>query len=215
MGQRPTPGETTLQEIEAFLYHMEKYKPGSTVMITGGEPTMSPNLGRVAREIGARGFKSFLLTNGFKLVEPAWFDYIILDDHGINKSEIENWKRGLRDTDVWWKVRNKTMHIDTLNAKYLNITKGARCSSWLDPLTLWRDVVYPCCLMMCVEWWHYTDEITKALRASGWTVENPSLVSTIKNWRETLPSEFYRFCSLKCWRDSEKVIWVPIGAERV
>lgn len=206
----PKPAETKLTDITKFLEHMKTFKPGSTVMVTGGEPTMSPHLGAVAKMIRDNGFKSAMLTNCYKLIPLKWFDYIILDYHGVNKGEFELWKAALKESRRWWDMSPKHMHQDIPYAMKDNITKGARCSNWLTNYTLWQDVVYPCCNMMCVEWWHDTEEATMVLREAGWTVDNPNLVETIKNWRGTLPAEVYRLCMLKCWKDSTRAKWVKI-----
>jgi len=60
---------------------------------------------------------------------------------------------------------------------------------------------------MCVEWWHDTFEVTMSLIDSGWVVDNPNLVDYINDWRETLPSEVYRLCSIGCWKDANKASW--------
>ena len=64
LGMNPEPAETTLADIAKFLEHMKSFKPGSTIMVTGGEPTMSPDLESVTTMIRDNGFKSAMLTNG-------------------------------------------------------------------------------------------------------------------------------------------------------
>lgn len=211
LGMNPKPDETSIEDIELFLIQMNNLLPGSTVMITGGEPTMSPQLEQVTQLIRENGFKSAMLTNCFKFVPLDWFDFIILDYHGINEGEFELWREALTNSGRWWDLRMKHMHQDIPYAMENNITKGARCLNWLTNYTLWKDIIYPCCNMMCVEWWNETDEATLALREAGWTVHNPDLVETIKNWRETLPAEVYRLCTLKCWKHSSRSKWVDIA----
>jgi hypothetical protein len=211
----PPPDETTVEEIIVFLQKMVYYAPGSTVMLTGGEPTAYDHgkLKEICDEIHLHGFKVALLTNGYKLIPVDWVDYIILDKHGeANEGSIKHWEDHLkahgRDIDY----RDKYYHMDIPYSIEGNITKGARCNNWIQTLTLWRDVVYPCCNIMCAAWWagDYGDILDPALRKNGWTITNPELANTIRNWRDTLPAEAYRTCTLQCWRDAPRTKWVKI-----
>lgn len=215
LGMDPPRDETTLEEIIAFLQKMVYHDPGSTVMLTGGEPTAIDHgkLKEICDEIHDHGFKTAMLTNGFKIAPVEWFDYIILDKHGINDADIKKWEKHLkahgRDIDY----REKYHHMDIPYSIEGNITKGARCNNWIHTLTLWRDVVYPCCNIMCVAWWadDYNKILAPALRKNGWTVDNPELANTIRNWRETLPAEVYRICTLLCWKEAPRTKWVKIN----
>ena len=151
-----------------------------------------------------------MLTNGYKFYNPELFDLVLLDYHSVNEEKIEEWKAALKKSDIAWDIRMKEYHQDIPFAIKNNKTMGVRCSNWLNPLTLWQNVVYPCCNIMCVEWWADTFEVSSSLIENGWIVENPNLISTIKNWRETLPPEFYRLCSIGCWKDADKARWEPI-----
>lgn len=206
---RLPPVNTSLDDIEKFLIHMEKLHPGKSIMLTGGEPTMYPFLREVCDLVHSYGFKVSMLTNGFKVFSPELFDFIILDYHGENKEKLAEWTSLLEKSEVEWDIRSKQHHQDIPFAMKDNITKGARCSNWLNPLTLWQNVVYPCCNIMCVEWWHDTFEVTMSLINSGWIVDNSNLVKCIENWRESLPSEFYRLCTIGCWKDANKALWKP------
>ena len=202
MKTKPPAVNTRISDIEKFLEQMTKLYPNTAIMLTGGEPTMYPFIPQVCDLIHAYGFKVSILTNGFKIYPPDLFDFIILDYHNINDLNLDEWKDNLEKSNTKWDIRMKQYHQDIPYAIKDNITKGARCSNWLRPLTLWQNVVYPCCNIMCVEWWHDTFDVTMALIDAGWTVDNPNLVEYIQNWRETLPAEFYRLCSIGCWKDA-------------
>ena len=210
MDPRPNLEDTRLEDIELFLRAMKERNKGETVMFTGGEPTLYPYLGEAAHLARSLGFLTSMLTNGVNLVPPEWFDVIILDKHSVNSDQIQLWEEMLNGKGIKYEVREKQYHQDIPYAMEDNVTKGARCANWLKPLVLRGDIVYPCCNILCVEWWHGTEDVTVALRESGWTVNNPDLVDTIEDWRETLPSEFYRVCTLKCWKDSSRARWVEI-----
>ena len=210
MPKPPPPIDTKIENIELFLRHAAKIYPGSYIMLTGGEPTMYPRLGEACHLIHEYGFKTAMLTNGYRMVPAEWFDFILLDYHGVNDDKMIEWQKTLKASNIKWDIRMKQYHQDIQVAMKGNITRGARCSNWLEPLTLLQNVVYPCCNLMCVEWWHDTDEVTTALIDAGWTVDNPGLVGAIKNWRETLPSTVYQLCMLGCWRDADKANWRQI-----
>ncbi len=215
LGMNPETDETTLEEIHTFLERMRGYKQGSTIMLTGGEPTMieREKMESICWKIRNMGHKTALLTNGYRMTLELskLFDYIVLDDHGVNSDKISGLQRVLEPTGKLVNVTAKQFHQDIRFAMKDNVTKGARCNNWLKPLTLWKNIVYPCCNMMCVEWWHKTNVVTKALFDAGWHIDNPSLLLTITNWRMTLPAEFYRLCSLGCWKDSKRARWEKIG----
>lgn len=210
MDTRPPPVDARIEDIELFLKHMKKIHPGGIATLTGGEPTMYPHLEKVCKLVREYGFKVGLLTNGYKLHSPDLFDLIMLDHHGVNEAELEKWKKALEKSDTEWEIIEKQFHQDIPHAIKDNITPGARCENWLGTLTLYQNVVYPCCNIMCVEWWWDTFEVSEALIDAGWIIENPNLPKTIQNWRETLPSEVYRLCTIGCWRDANKAIWKNI-----
>jgi len=214
---RPPPDETTTSEIANFLRNLGEYAPGSTVMLTGGEPTAVDHgkLKTVCSLIHDHGYKVALLTNGFKLIPVEWVDYIILDKHGINDADISKWEAHLEEAGRDIDYRDKYFHMDIPYSMDGNITKGARCNNWIYTLTLWRDVVYPCCNMMCVAWWNndYGDILAPALRKAGWNADNLELADDIRAWRTTLPGEAYRTCTLGCWRDAPRTRWVKIGTD--
>lgn len=208
MDPRPKVEHTQLGDIELFLGQMQEIHPGSFIMLTGGEPTLYPDLQRVCELIREYGFKPAMLTNGYKIVPVEWFDAIMIDYHGeSNRLRIEVWKDHLNFSDLIWDMHDKRYHQDMLFAMNDNITKGLRCPNLYEPLTLWKNVIYPCCNIMCLEWWHDDDSVTKGLIDAGWTVDNEGFYITFDNWRETLPLEFYRMCALNCWRDSKSRKW--------
>jgi len=196
-----------------FLDKFRDYRPGSTVLLTGGEPTMvdPDKLHNICDAIHLTGKKVAMLTNGFKLHPVEWFDYIALDLHGTNTKEIEVWRSELIKKGRWFEEIDKTYHQDMPFAMKENITMGLRCSSFLKPLTLWKNVIYPCCNVMCVEWWNNSNVVTRSLQELGWTIYNPWILQTVKDWRETLPNEFIRSCSLRCWRNANKARWKKLS----
>ncbi len=211
MDPRPKVEYTQLENIELFLGQMQGIYPNSFIMLTGGEPTLHPDLQRVCELIREYGFKPAMLTNGYHKVPVEWFDAIMIDYHGeSNRIAIKEWRLILKNSDIIWDMHDKRYHQDMNVAMDNNITKGLRCSNFLKPLTLWKSVIYPCCNIMCLEWWHDDDSATKGFIREGWHVHNEEFPDTFKNWRDTMPLEFYKMCSLQCWRDASKRKWVKL-----
>jgi hypothetical protein len=211
MTPRPKIEYTSLEHIESFLKIMQDIHPDTYIMLTGGEPTLYPELEKVCELIRDYGFHPSMLTNGCKIVPVDWFDAIMIDDHGsLNVRDVAKWLEHLKDYKGIWDMHEKYYHQDMQVAFDNNITKGLRCANFLKPLTLWKDVIYPCCNVMCLEWWWDEWTVTSGFRREGWTIDNPDFKWLLENWRETLPLEFYRICTLKCWRDASKVKWVRL-----
>ena len=214
MGMNPPKDETTIEELQAFLINIKGYRQDPTFLLTGGEPTAIDHgkLEKICDLIHGMGYKTALLTNGYKLIPTKWIDYIVLDKHGINDEDIAKWETHLAQEDRdSYEFREKQWHMDIPYAMKDNISKGVRCGTWMS-ITLWKDVVYPCCNIMAVAWWNgdMDQKLASSLRAAGWNAYNPNLVETIKKWRETLPGEVYRLCMTQCWKDSSKTKWVKI-----
>ena len=215
LGMNPSKDETTFEEIEAFVINMEGYHPGITFLLTGGEPTAIDHgkLEKICDLIHDHGYKTAILTNGFKLVPVEWFDYVLLDRHGINDDDIAKWIKHLEQADHEnYEVLETLWHMDLPYSIKDNITKGARCGAWMNSISLWKDVIYLCCNLMHVSAWDgdIDQKLAFNLREAGWTAYNPDLAETIKNWRETLPGDAYRMCTVKCWKGSSKTNWVKL-----
>lgn len=211
MDPRPEIEHTEIKDIELFLGIMQEIHPESYIMLTGGEPTLYPYLKKACSLIREFGFKPAMLTNGFKIVPLEWFDSIMIDYHGeSNKSEIEDWKNYLEGSDILWDMHDKRYHKNIPLAMKGNISNGLKCRTLFEPLTLWKNVIYPCCNIMCLEWWHQDISTTAGLMRERWTVENEDFPETFRDWRETLPAEFVKVCSLNCWEGSINHAWVAL-----
>jgi len=213
MNPRPEPWDASLHNIQLFLSRMQDVFPeGSYVLLTGGEPTLYQYLESTVDLIHNYRFKASILTNCAVLHHRTFskLDYLILDYHKINEDKYTKVKKFLDANNIKYESRMKHYHQDIPYAMENNITKGARCSNWMKPITLYKGVVYPCCNAMCAEWWNNTSNIREDLDSAGWEVYNPKLAEVVKKWRYTLPDSFYRFCTLNCWKDAKRAKWVEI-----
>lgn len=194
--------------LDRALSELTRYKAYDGVNFAGGEPTAIPvkDLEELASVVRDHGLKVLMLTNGFGVdkLDPWDFDYFTLDDHGIN---VEAIKRSVAHLNSHG-FENYYVHVARIHRNFAKareipvITQGLKCPGWMD-LTLWLDLVYPCCGMPQLEGWDNDTVIRIALKKAGWTVENPKLSETLENWRETIPGEVIKKCLFSCWRFRE------------
>jgi pyruvate formate lyase activating enzyme len=84
-GQESEKGHTLLNEDDLFLFLKSRVGKLDAVVISGGEPTMHPDLPEFIRRIRALGFKIKLDTNGTnpkmleKLLAEKLIDYLAMD----------------------------------------------------------------------------------------------------------------------------------------
>jgi len=82
-GRRPAGGAMPLDDLVAFLEARRGFLDG--VVVTGGEPTLSPDLADIGRAIKALGFRLKLDTNGSRpkvlagLLDAGLVDYLAMD----------------------------------------------------------------------------------------------------------------------------------------
>ena len=81
--------------------------------------------------------------------------------------------------------------------------RQGRCNGYMRLITLWENMVYPCCAMFCVEGWDNHTRATDAIRETGWHIDNPNLVATMKDHKNTIPQVFFDACA-GCWSKKDK-----------
>jgi len=201
-----------LDHIIGFLRILKELDPGGQVHLTGGEPTLYNDIEKVAFLVATYGFKLGMLTNGARLVDLTNFDYIYVDDHGVNRGAVERLVEHCRGyPHLEWGVKSSLWHRDTAECLEGNITKGARCQGWMASLMLRGDVFYPCCVLPTVDFWRGGSEVEDALREAGWHVDNPDAADYVRRWRETLPGVVFKVCALDCCQHSGVGSWRLIG----
>ena len=194
--------------VEKALWYLASVDAYEVVTLTGGEPTAADldTLRHLSRIIRWNKLRVCLYTNGFRLKEigPNTFDYIVLDDHGINSEDIKAAIEYLEENRFknYYVIETKR-HRDYGEALRRSMTSpGVHCWGWLQP-TLWLDIVYPCCHMAQMEGWGNDTVIRDSLRRHGWTVNNPDLAEVMKDWRNTIPAEVIKKCLFSCWKYRE------------
>ena len=155
--------------------------------------------------------KLWMITNGYNLLKVSEeylnkFQGITLDDHGINQKHVEkcvNYLNGFYRGTV--KVLHHHVHWDLEEAMRHPSNRGKTCRSTMrDPMVA-RSVIYPCCNILNIERTRKDPRITRELVDAGWTLNNPSVVNALRNWRTTLPPYIKEQCLYNCWRPNLKV----------
>jgi len=217
MGSNPFRWEkhtTPLESIEKFLTLIDGYRPKFWNRLSGGEVTLcGPDYVEEVCEISHQhGRPISLLTSGARMLEcdPHWFEFIHLDEHIVNSELITDIRKYFKDVgfnryQVWVTKEHRDLELQRTN----HITKGFLCPDHMAAITLWRDTVYSCCVLPFMDGWENNSKVRLSLRGAGWSLDNPNLVETMKNWRNTLPADSVHACLTKCWKGGPNLKYQP------
>ena len=201
---RDKPRNTLPAHLDLFLDRIKSYRKNAWVRFVGGEPMMSPYIEELVDVAHKWGRKTSILTNGHRLVEhdPFIFNHIHLDDHGTNTKTIKQCINYLESKGFKnYKISRVHAHRD-LSFRRSRPPKG-RCNiqKRMELLTLWQEVVYPCCSMHYVEGWDNHTKGTDLLIEAGWHVNNPDLSKVLTNWKQHFPNKIFNVvCRPGCWK---------------
>lgn len=212
---------TPIESISRFLDLIDGYRPKHWIRLSGGEVTLCPPeyIEEIVELSHQHNRNISLLTNAARmhLLDPHIFDFIHLDEHIINQDLIYQTAKhfkavGFKRFQIWTTKEHRDLELQRTG----HVTKGLQCSAWLEAITLWRDTVYPCCVISFLDGWNNNTLIREALQESGWNIDNPNLVETIENYRNTTPPQVAYACQLQCWKDGPNLLYHPTsGGETV
>lgn len=194
-------------EAELFCERFKGYYEESTHKIMGGETTAMPpeKLYAIIDVFHNNNRRLKLLTNGFNIfgLDKNYlkkFYFIEMNDHGINHKHIMDCHKYLKTFySGETKIRTVYNHYD-LGATRLTCFEGSPCDeSIMRPPMLCRGVIYPCCIHPGTELWNNNWKMSEALKAAGWSLENPDVCKVTENWRETIPAYVMDQCMHNCW----------------
>lgn len=199
-------------DIEKFCRVMDGVGQEDPHLLTGGEITALPLptligyidvLFRHGRKVGMR-------TNGYNLrgIPPDklnLLDRIYLNSHGVNEEAISASQVYLNEHYRGRVIPEATLQHRDLKSVVRHgegtVEQALACDLLLTTLTLLPPVVLPCCNTWALMNSLNTDALMGALVEAGWTVNNPALKDTLRNWRQTLPREFLEyFCADSCYK---------------
>ena len=211
-----------VEEIELFCKRFNGVGMDKHIHITGGEPTTMPekDFNKMMNIFHKYQRKTVLLTNCYNLFGVSKdalnkATIIKLDDHGINHKHILNSVQYLRGF-YNGKIRHiKTLHHHNLaKARQLESNKGVHCkrNTLLTRIEILikQGVVYPCCAMASFDLYNNDTKMEDSLTEAGWHLDNPHVLATVKNWRNTLPEYVLSQCRDACWWPNKQIDTVDI-----
>lgn len=199
-------------DIDRFCHLMKGVGEEDPHLLTGGEITALPRATLVdyIDVLSCHGRKVGMRTNGYNVrgIPPEklnLLDRIYLNSHGINEDAISASQAYLNEH-----YRGRVIPETTIKHRDLKsivrhgegtVEQALACDLLLTTLTLLPPVVLPCCNTWALMNSLNSDAMMNALVAAGWTVNNPALKETLRNWRQTLPREFLQFfCADSCYK---------------
>jgi hypothetical protein len=208
---RRKPLVADVSDIEVFCRLMDRVGLDDPHLLTGGEITALP-IGTLVDYIGVLhryGRIVGMRTNGYNvrglpLDKLNLLDRIHLNSHGVNEEAIEEVRVYLREHYRGRVILEQTLEHRDLKSIVRHgegtIEQALSCNHLMATLTLLPPVVLPCCNTWALMNSLNSNAMMVALIEAGWTVHNPKLKETLKNWRQTLPSEFLQsFCADSCY----------------
>jgi len=212
---RDIPRYTYPDQLDKLLTLLNGWHPEAKVRLSGGEPTMigGKKLTQYARVAKEHNRYVDIMTNGFRIdeVDPFVFDFINLDYHGTNKKDIDKAQFFFNRLGYKkYRIVANVAHRDLEFQRAGNISNGLKCDEMMGSLTLWQDLLIPCCVIHSIAGFENNPKIFESLRRENWTIHNPDLIETIRNWKKTIPPEVVKACTLGCWHGSNRIKWRKI-----
>lgn len=208
---RRAPWEVSVEDLEKFCEVFEGIGDNGDNLhrITGGEPTTLPTdkLEEIIDVFHSHNRSLSLITNGYNIMglDKAYInkiDLLVLDNHGINQSHINDCARFLKGFYKGKLKRVKVLyHYDCTKAKNdpRNIGKCSGGCSIPKAPALFEKVIYPCPAFEFIEELDGHTKITDSLKEAGWTLDNPEILETMRNWRNSIPQYALDQCMYNCW----------------
>ena len=208
---RKKPLVSTPQALENLCEALVGVGEDDAHVLQGGEITVLPTplVSHLIGIVHSYGRRVGMRTNGYNLTGIPLeslnkLDFIYLNAHGNNEEAIEYSREFLqKNYDGRIIDENHYSHRDL--SAYLNhnegtIEEGLSCNHLLATLTFFPPIVHPCCNSWPLMNVMNSTNMADLLIAAGWTSDNPDLIDTLANWRETLPKPFLqKFCAESCY----------------
>lgn len=175
--------------------------------LSGGEPTLLKNdlLATIVETLHSNGRYVELMTNGFGIFNLDksvlhMISKITFDNHNTNISLIDECKKYLRSFFTGEiKVINQQYHYNLIEAQSFECNKGQLCDNWLSTLTLYKKVIFPCCVTYPLMLYRNDTELYTSLYNAGWCIDNPELIDTMQHYKTTIPQIVIDECLYNCW----------------
>jgi organic radical activating enzyme len=209
--ERRTLYRMKVEEIETIVSTLGDVGKHDWHRLTGGEPTLYIDDCIDAIDyLYSVGRKNICLaTNGFRLMEIPKrtlnkIQWIELDNHGVNDELIQQDKKYLDvNYENYLRVIKYNKHYDLHYARF-HERNQYYCGHIIRVIKFRDGVIYPCGHYECLTTFRHDTEIQDLLTRYNWTYDNPDVSFLLKNWRETIPMDVFKYC-LSCWRPNEDI----------
>ena len=204
---RRTKWDVSLKTIELFCERFKGIGERNLHRLAGGETTAMPldTVEELVEILYVHNRRMSLLTNGYDLLGLSRrcldrIHDINLDDHGINHEHIMRCYKYLKENfDCVVGIITTLEHKDWDCArKHPENILTEPCDAMMRSPTMYREAIYPCCQSQHTDVMRKDMGSNKALKDAGWTVYNPDIVETLRNWRTTLPEYVLHKCLTDC-----------------
>ena len=214
---RRKPLVSSLDELKQLCESLKGIGESDRHVLQGGEITVLPVklIIEVIEIFHSYGRNIGMRTNGYNLKEIPVdslnkLSFIYLNNHGNNEEAIESCQEYLLTNYKGLIINEENYFHRDLN-KYLHhnegtIDEGLNCSHLLSTITFFPPLVHPCCNSWALMNSLNDESIADSLIKAGWSTNNPDLSTTLLNWRNTLPKEFFSFfCAESCYLTAKTV----------
>ena len=207
---------TPLSNIERFLELIKDYRPKYWIRLSGGEVTLCPvnHVEHIADLSHLYGRNISLLTNGANMlgIDPHLFEFIHLDEHILNEKLIYQVADYFKSVGYKrYQILTTKVHRDLNIQRRGHVTEGLNCSAMMQAISLWRDTIYPCCVLPFLDGWNGNTKIRDSLLKAGWSIFNDDLVDTMDNYKDTLPEDAVYACTNQCWHNGPNKVYEPVS----
>lgn len=214
---RRKPLVSSLDELKQLCESLKGIGESDRHVLQGGEITVLPVklIIEVIEIFHSYGRNIGMRTNGYNLKEIPVdslnkLSFIYLNNHGNNEEAIESCQEYLLTNYKGLIINEENYFHRDLN-KYLyhnegTIDEGLNCSHLLSTITFFPPLVHPCCNSWALMNSLNDESIADSLIKAGWSTNNPDLSTTLLNWRNTLPKEFFSFfCAESCYLTAKTI----------
>ena len=200
-------------EIEKIVSRLDGMGQDDWHRLTGGEPTLyTEDCVDAIDYLYSVGRKNICLaTNGMHLMDlpvktlnkVRWLE---LDQHGTNAELISKVQKYLREHyENYLRVIKYDMHYDLHFARFHPRNRWY-CGHVMRVVKFRDNIIYPCGHFECLTSFRHDTDIQDLLMDHGWTLDHNDVPFLLRNWRETIPLDIFKYC-LSCWRRTRNKYW--------
>lgn len=209
--ERQTLYRMKIDEVERIINKLDGMGMEDWHRLTGGEPTLFiDDCVDAINLLYSAGRKNICLaTNGLHLMDIPIrtlnkIQWIELDNHGVNDDLVQKIQRHLKKHyKNFTRVIEYKKHYDLHYARFHPKNRWY-CGHVIRVIKFRDNIIYPCGHFECLTTFRHDTHIQDLLKEYSWTLSNPDLPFLLRNWRETIPLDIFKYC-ISCWRPNESI----------